>query len=171
MKRLIQAAIITCTTFFSLKIQAQNVDYVGSTLWSGMHDVKIVGDFAYCALEFDNRRGFAAWRLQLDMAWPINCERRRRFVRGPDRTRASALSQRNAESRPANSLLEFGQNICERTARFVTSRLDREAVLEVLAQLMIGDEQAEDLLSLLRFQRFELCDQISRAHVRHLPEV
>ncbi len=30
-------------------IHAQNVEYVGSTLWTGVIDVEVVGNYAYCA--------------------------------------------------------------------------------------------------------------------------
>jgi hypothetical protein len=30
-------------------LSAQQIEYVGSTLWSGINDVKVVGDYAYCA--------------------------------------------------------------------------------------------------------------------------
>jgi hypothetical protein len=32
-----------------LAAYAQNVEYVGSTLWSGVNDVKVAGNYAYCA--------------------------------------------------------------------------------------------------------------------------
>jgi hypothetical protein len=28
---------------------AQGIEYLGSTLWSGVNDVKVVGNYAYCA--------------------------------------------------------------------------------------------------------------------------
>jgi hypothetical protein len=30
-------------------LQAQKIEYVNSTLWSGLHDAKVVGNYAYCA--------------------------------------------------------------------------------------------------------------------------
>ena len=30
---------------------AQNVEYVSSTLWSGIIDVEVAGDYAYCEIE------------------------------------------------------------------------------------------------------------------------
>jgi hypothetical protein len=34
---------------FSSSLRAQSIDYLGSTLWSGVNDVKISGNYAYCA--------------------------------------------------------------------------------------------------------------------------
>src|SRR4030067_3539335 len=30
-------------------VSAQNVEYVAATLWAGANDVKVVGNYAYCA--------------------------------------------------------------------------------------------------------------------------
>ena len=42
--------LITITIFLAIgSIHAQNLNYVGSTLWSGIWDFKVGGDYAYCA--------------------------------------------------------------------------------------------------------------------------
>ena len=41
--------VMTLSLLVSGSSFAQNVEYVGSTLWTGVNDVKVVGDKAYCA--------------------------------------------------------------------------------------------------------------------------
>ncbi len=49
MKKLIMIALVAVVLFFSALAHAQNISYLGSTLWSGVCDVKIQGNYAYCA--------------------------------------------------------------------------------------------------------------------------
>ena len=39
----------TLCLFIACLALAQNVEYVGSTLWNNVSDVKVAGDYAYCA--------------------------------------------------------------------------------------------------------------------------
>lgn len=41
--------ILVIFLFPLFSTHAQNIEYLGSTLWSGVNDVKIVGNYAYCA--------------------------------------------------------------------------------------------------------------------------
>ena len=49
MKRLLVLAAGLFVLFTGGTLSAQNVDYVGSILWNGVSDVKVVGNYAYCA--------------------------------------------------------------------------------------------------------------------------
>jgi hypothetical protein len=42
-------AIILALVFIVAGASAQEVEYVGSTLWTGVNDVEVVGNYAYCA--------------------------------------------------------------------------------------------------------------------------
>jgi hypothetical protein len=48
MKKAALATGLMVLLFISTK--AQNIDYIGSTLWTGVMDAKVVGNYAYCAL-------------------------------------------------------------------------------------------------------------------------
>ena len=41
--------IIICVFLLSASLWGQNVEFVGSALWAGANDVKVVGNNAYCA--------------------------------------------------------------------------------------------------------------------------
>jgi len=49
MKTLWLILILATLLFPIFSAHSQNIDYLGSTLWSGVNDVKIVGNIAYCA--------------------------------------------------------------------------------------------------------------------------
>jgi hypothetical protein len=41
--------VILILLLIPITVQAQNLEYAGSTLWSGANDIKVAGDYAYCA--------------------------------------------------------------------------------------------------------------------------
>ncbi|UCC79295.1 MAG: hypothetical protein JSW64_13635, partial [Candidatus Zixiibacteriota bacterium] len=46
----VAAVFVICVMLAMVGIaSAQNVEYVNSTFWTGVNDIKIVGDYAYCA--------------------------------------------------------------------------------------------------------------------------
>jgi hypothetical protein len=49
MKTIRLAAFLVIILFVSSISYSQNITYLGSTLWSGVNDVKIQGNYAYCA--------------------------------------------------------------------------------------------------------------------------